>query len=222
MARRVNLKRPVLFLNIARPTLRRAVLQAIVRTAGIVVLSLLLYFFVPIGGFDDANSIAAWLRLAAVVLVFLAAMTFQVRLVAGAKAPLIRASEAIVQSVLLFLCLFAILYASMSTTDPASFSEPLSRVDSLYFTSMTLTTVGFGDIAPESDLARALVTVQMLAGLVVLVLVAKVFLFAAMPTKARSARRVPPRQSMPRRPAGSVRRVPTSRFPHKARTPRRR
>ncbi len=48
----------------------------------------------------------------------------------------------------------------------------------MYYTVSTISTVGFGDIAAESDAARTLVTVQMLfdlaliAGLVRLVIVA--------------------------------------------------
>ena len=65
-------------------------------------------------------------------------------------------------------------------------------MDALYFTTVTFATVGFGDIAPTSELARAVVTVQMIAGLGFLILVAKVAFFAA-DRRLHGYRRVPPR-----------------------------
>ncbi len=44
----------------------------------------------------------------------------------------------------------------------------MSRLDALYFTVTTLATVGFGDITPTSDVARAVTTVQMVMGVVLL------------------------------------------------------
>ena len=96
-----------------------------------------------------------------------------------AHIPQVRAAVAVVESVLMFLCLFALLYMSMSLTDHLSFSEPLNRTDALYFTTSTFATVGFGDITPVSQLARAVVSVQMIADLGALLLVAKVAFFAA-------------------------------------------
>ena len=58
----------------------------------------------------------------------------------------------------------------MSITDRSSFSEPLNRTDALYFTTSTFATVGFGDITPVSQLARAVVSVQMIADLGALLL----------------------------------------------------
>ena len=97
----------------------------------------------------------------------------------GAPVPQVRAAEAVVHSVVLCLCLFSLLYASISVTDPISFSEPLDRVDALYFTTATFATVGFGDVVPVSALARITVTIQMVTGLGLLVLIAKVTFFAA-------------------------------------------
>lgn len=179
MVRQPNAKRPALFPDIDRGAVRRVVLGAIMRTAVIVAATLLVYFLIPVDGFNEENPVAAWVRLMLVAVAFLGAMTFQVRMVTGAEAPLVRAAEGIVQIVVMFLSLFSLLYVSMATADPLAFSEPLNRIDGLYFTSTILATVGFGDITPVTDLARAVVTVQMIAGLGVLVIVGRVFLFAA-------------------------------------------
>lgn len=137
------------------------------------------YFLIPVEGFNEQNPLAAWFRLVAVVLVFLAAMALQLQLIMAARAPQIRAGEAVVELVLILLCLFALLYVSMSETDAASFSEPLTRIDALYFTTSTFATVGFGDITPRSELARGLLSVQMVANLGALLLIGKVAFFAA-------------------------------------------
>ena len=60
-----------------------------------------------------------------------------------------------------------------SFTHPASLSE--LNLDSLdYFSFVTMTTLGYGDIAPASDSARAMVMIQAVTGQVYLaVLVAR-------------------------------------------------
>ena len=124
----------------------------------------------------------------------LSALALQLRMIIAAEVPQVRAAEAVVETVLMFLFLFAFLYTSMSTTDPSAFTEPLSRMDALYFTTVTFATVGFGDITPVSQLARAVVTVQMIAGLGALVLVAKVAFFAAGRRLGTSLNREPRRR----------------------------
>ena len=45
----------------------------------------------------------------------------------------------------------------------------LSPVSTMYFSVTTLTTIGFGDIVPATDISRALVTIQILFGLYIAV-----------------------------------------------------
>lgn len=70
----------------------------------------------------------------------------------------------VVYTFLLITVEFATLYWTIGTT--ANFNVELSRVDAIYFALGTLTTAGTGSIAPTSDLARALVSGQMVLGLV--------------------------------------------------------
>ena len=170
---------PVFVRELDRAARRHVLVLALLRLVVFVAIVLFFYSAIPVGGFNEDNPAAAWIRLGVVLLVFLTALALQLRRITAAKVPQIRAAEAVVETVLMFLCLFALLYTSMSTTDPSAFTEPLSRMDALYFTTATFATVGFGDITPVSDLARAIVTVQMIAGLGALVLVAKVSFFAA-------------------------------------------
>jgi len=170
---------PIFLHDLDKAGRRHVLIFAVVRLAVFTAVILTLYFVIPIGGFNDANPAAAWIRLAAIVVVFMATLALQLRMILTAHIPQVRAAVAVVESVLMFLCLFALLYVSLSLTDVSSFSEPLNRTDALYFTTSTFATVGFGDITPVSQLARAVVSVQMIADLGALLLIAKVAFFAA-------------------------------------------
>jgi voltage-gated potassium channel len=51
---------------------------------------------------------------------------------------------------------------------PGSFTQPLTRTDSLYFTVTVFSTVGFGDITAKAEPARIILIVQMLGDLALL------------------------------------------------------
>jgi Ion channel len=74
---------------------------------------------------------------------------------------------------------FSVTYYVMSQMDPHTFSEPLTRLDSLYFVTTTFATVGFGDITADTQLARAVTTIQMAGDIVLVGLVARVVLGTA-------------------------------------------
>lgn len=84
-----------------------------------------------------------------------------------------RALEALATGVPLFLVLFSATYYLLGAQDPASFSEPLTRTDALYFTITTFATVGFGDIVATTEGGRVLVTFQMVADLILIGVIAK-------------------------------------------------
>jgi hypothetical protein len=75
--------------------------------------------------------------------------------------------------------IFAATYVLIAESGDANFGGPLSRTDALYFTVTVLSTVGFGDITPKSEMARLVVTVQMLANLALIGLGARTLLGAA-------------------------------------------
>lgn len=178
-AKQGSRKNPVFVRELDKAARRHVVLVAVLRLAVFLAAILFFYFAFPIGGFNESNPAGAWTRLGLVLLAFLVSWALQLRMIIAAEVPQVRAAEAVVETVLMFLCLFALLYVSMSVTDPSAFTQPLSRADALYFTTVTFATVGFGDITPVSQLARAVVTVQMIAGMGALVLIAKVAFFAA-------------------------------------------
>jgi voltage-gated potassium channel len=145
------------------------------RIFGIALGMLLLYAVVPVPGNSGA---AALLGMVAGLLFFVVLIGWQLHTIVRAEHPVLRAVEAIAFALPVLIVVFAFTYLTISHADPHSFSEPLDRVDSLYFTVSTLSTVGLGDITPSSPGARVVVTFQMLfdlallAGLVRLVILA--------------------------------------------------
>ena len=88
----------------------------------------------------------------------------EVRAIVGSRYSGLRAAEALGLILPLFLVLFASAYFAMERASAASFTEPMTRTDALYFTVTVFSTVGFGDIT-KSETARVVLIVQMLADL---------------------------------------------------------
>lgn len=148
-------------------------LRALATTSGLVVA----YYLAPLG-----REPGTWLWAVIVGgIVALAALTVhQVRAILRATHPGVRAVEALATTVPMFLLLFAAAYFLMSHADNGNFNvDTLSRTDALYFTVTVFATVGFGDIVPTSQVARLVVTAQMVLNLVVLGLVVRVIIGAA-------------------------------------------
>jgi voltage-gated potassium channel len=151
----------------ARETRRQAgrvlatFLRAFASTVGLVAL----YYLLPLSP-GSVGVAVAMLTVGLLALVGLVA--FQVRAIIKAAYPALRAVGALATSVPLFLLLFAGTYFVMGNLASDSFSESMTRTDALYFTVTVFATVGFGDITPVTEGARALVTGQMVAGIVIL------------------------------------------------------
>ena len=76
------------------------------------------------------------------------------------------------------MVLYAATYILIEHNQPDSFSEELSRTDSLYFTLTVFASVGFGNISPRTELARLVVMSQTLFGLIAFGWVARLLLGA--------------------------------------------
>jgi voltage-gated potassium channel len=139
-------------------------------------LLLVVYFQVPIGRDTTATSLA-WFGLALVG--FGIALGFQVRRIINDPVPRLRAAETLGAAIPLFIVLFALVYVSLASVDPANFTQPVSRLSALYFTVTVLTTTGFGDITARTDAARTVVTVQMLLDLVLIGVVVRIVIGAS-------------------------------------------
>ncbi len=128
------------------------------------------------------------LRLGVAFAIFVTVLIIEIRAVAKAKYPMLRACVSMAVVIPLFLIFFAWIYLTMSNINPATFDGAMDRTTALYFTVTVFATVGFGDITPRTDLARLITTVQMLADLAVVAIVIRLILgVATRSTVARHA-----------------------------------
>jgi voltage-gated potassium channel len=153
-------------------------LRAVGSTAGLVAL----YYLIPL----DPSSISVTVgQLTVGLLALVGLVVYQVRSIAKATYPALRAVGALATSVPLFLLLFAGTYYVLGAFSEANFSEPLTRTDALYFTVTVFATVGFGDIVATAQGARVVVMGQMIAGIVIIGLGARVIVDAVKRGQAR-------------------------------------
>jgi voltage-gated potassium channel len=136
----------------------------LVWTAGTVVGALLAYALAPLRG---PNS---WVGM----LIGIAAVGFVVpltvrraRAIDVSERPVMELAQAITLVLTLLVFGFAAVYYVLGGY-PDQIDVIHTKIDSLYFTVSTLTTVGFGDITAVGQLARAIVSVQVLFDLVFL------------------------------------------------------
>jgi voltage-gated potassium channel len=155
---------------------RSHMIQTGIRALLTATLLVALYFLTPIEHRPHQSVI---LRLGVALAVFVVVLANEVRLISGHDRPALRATVAMATIIPLFLMLFSWIYLTMARSYPAAFGQPLSRISALYFTVSVFSTVGFGDITPKTDLARLVVTVQMLADLAVIALVIRLIIGAA-------------------------------------------
>ena len=150
-------------------------LGAVLRTLVTVALVVTIYFLMPL---DHAMNAATVAELVLGVLLLFAIIAWQIWRITRSEHPGIRAVEALAFTVPLYILLFATAYFLMDHALASTFAQPLSRIDSMYFSATVFTTVGFGDIAAKSEAARVVVTFQMMLDLVVLGLVARLVINA--------------------------------------------
>lgn len=155
---------------------RRRLVAGLLRALASTVAVVAAYFLVPL---DRLTGVPIGVPLLVALVVLLAAAAWQVLAITRSRHPGLRAIEALAVTAPVFLVLFAASYVLMAQEDPTSFSEgALTRTDALYFTITTFATVGFGDIAPTSQVARRIVTGQMVLDLLILGFGIRVFVGA--------------------------------------------
>lgn len=154
---------------------KRMVVASLLRAGASVTVLVLVYYELPL---DRPLDAATWIWFGLGLLAFAAVVTWQVRAILVSDVPRLRAIQAVASGLPMLLLLFATTYLRISQDAPSSFTETLGRTDALYFTVTVFSTVGFGDIAPRSELARILTMFQMVTGLVVVGVVAKILLGA--------------------------------------------
>ena len=134
------------------------------------------YFLIPTRTWDEGSD---WPWLILELGVFAVIVGVSVPAIVRAKYPILRAVETLAILVSLYLVIFGRIYLACSLTDPSAFTQPLNVVTALYFTVTVFASVGFGDIVPQTDSMRLLVTLQMLLNLVVFGVVIRLLITAA-------------------------------------------
>jgi hypothetical protein len=81
----------------------------------------------------------------------------------------------VVASYFIAIACFSVLYVYVVRRDPEAFSEVLRLSNAIYFSVVTMTTTGYGDISPKSGWARVLVGIQILFGFFYSVLFFSIF-----------------------------------------------
>ena len=158
---------------------RRRLAVELLRTVLAAAPPVMLYYLAYLAPLDGPLDISTLIGFALGLVVFVLVIVWQVRAIVSSDVPRLRTLRAVVIGVSTLLVVFAATYSVISTSRPDSFTEPLSRTDALYFTLTVFATVGFGDIAPRTDVARIITMIQMITGLIAVGLVGKI-VFAAM------------------------------------------
>jgi len=167
----MNTEKPRSLSDIARPERRRLLAM------------LLIYALLPA---ERTTATDALGRLVAALVFVALVIALQVHAIRSANHPVLRAIEAAINAICVFIIVFALFYLGLAQSNPANFSEPLNHISAFYFTVTTLATVGFGDISARSDVARLVVTVQMLLDLAIIAIIVRVFSSIARASRTRS------------------------------------
>lgn len=165
---------------------RRAVLRTALRSSVIVCAVITLYYLAPL---DRPLTTGTALLLGGALLLFAVFIWVQVRDILASEHPRLRAVQALIVGLPLLIVMFAASYCTVDAQQPAAFSEALTRTDGIYFAVTVFATVGFGDITPVSQLARVLVTVQMVLGLLTVGVIAKILVGAVQVAESRRTER---------------------------------
>jgi voltage-gated potassium channel len=170
---------------------RRAVLMTTLRSLVAFGVVLGVYFLLPVD--DWGNDLITAVRLAIGVLLFTAVLAWQVRQILRSAVPALQAVEALIVAIPTFIVVYASTYLSIEAASPGSFSHPLDKTAALYFTVVTLGTVGYGDIAPVSAAARMSVSSQIMLDLVLIGVIVRLLTGAARRSLDRTSQ--PPQET---------------------------
>lgn len=162
---------------------RREAFASIVRIVAVTLGYGLVYAFAPMR--DPVHDGIPLLLGGLVVLGAL--IVWHVRATGRAKFPAVRAVEALATSVPFLVLTFSAAYYMMEHSSPGAFAVALTRLDALYFSMTVFATVGFGDITAHSELARAVVTGQMIVDFIFVGAIVRVLIGVTQERKAENA-----------------------------------
>jgi hypothetical protein len=165
---------------------RRVLVMTTLRSLLAFAVVLGVYSLLPVG--DGGSDVSTVVRLVLGVLLFVAILAWQVRQIMRSAVPALQAVEALIIAIPTFIVVYASTYVGIESALPGSFSQSLDKSAALYFTVVTLGTVGYGDIAPVSTGARLTVSSQVMLDLVLIAVVVRLLTGAARRSLDRKAK----------------------------------
>ena len=131
---------------------RRALLRRVLAVLGLLVA----YFCVPVG--TDSTPVEVGLQIGGVLIgIGVLGWVLGLEVVHATEGSETRTVPALVLLLCLVVFAFSLAFYLMERVNPASFDGLHTRVDALYFTVVTMATVGYGDVHAEGQGARILV-----------------------------------------------------------------
>jgi voltage-gated potassium channel Kch len=147
----------------------------VLEAAAYVALLIAGYFLLPIDGRRWFLGIVFGL---AVLVAMVPLAVLEAKRILVAEFPFLQAGRAIAIGLTSIVVGFAALYYGLSSHDPGQMHGLSTKVDGIYFSVVTLSTVGYGDITPTGQLARGITTLNIVANLVGVAVAVRVVLWA--------------------------------------------
>ncbi|WP_323748887.1 potassium channel family protein [Streptomyces sp. PR69] len=128
---------------------------------------LVLYFTMPFDGLGPRRPALSWTLFALSLTLVAVLLTAHIRDIHLQRTGATHPGIAIPALMVLTVLVFATAYHALAD-DPHALPGLGTRLDALYFTVVTLATVGYGDISPESQSARLVALLNIVYNLVFL------------------------------------------------------
>ena len=121
------------------------------------------YFVAPVSREPDRGTVLRILLSILVLALLVAGVVRQLRLHLDDQD---RRVDGLIVSIMVVMTVFSMCYFTLQQRDPGQFAELETRLDALYFTATTASSVGYGDVHAVGQVARALVLVQIVFNVV--------------------------------------------------------
>jgi hypothetical protein len=127
--------------------------------------ALLAYYFIPLTNESSALWQTSLFVVGLALLIWWVVRELMKQLAAGSGGVRVRSLITLLYPL---VALFALAYYMIQRNDPTQFDGLVTRTDSLYFTVITLGTIGYGDVHAVGQFARVVTMIQVALDLVVI------------------------------------------------------